>query len=393
MLAVLGSAVAAGLLAACTPTPAASGSTPSSGPATPSPAPSPAQTSTASLPDVEVMAGAMILLGFRGTTTEGNPVLADLVDRHIGALLLSAHDVPSGSDVRNITSPDQLTALCAGLRAAAPGRLLLATDQEGGKVARLGPANGFPATRSAASWGAEGDPDATRAGAQAMALTLRSVGIDLNLAPVVDVDVNPRSPAIGALDRSFSADPAVVTAQAGAFVDGHRAEGVLTCLKHFPGHGSATGDTHRGFVDVTDTWQPEELDPYRDLIAAGRVDSVMVAHVLNGRFDADLPASLSRATVTGLLRDTLGWQGVVVSDDLQMGAITDGWDLSDAIRLAITAGSDLLTFGNNLESFDPGLGRRVHAAILDLVSAGDLTEDRIAESYRRLSALPGGGGA
>jgi beta-N-acetylhexosaminidase len=397
VLAWLAGGAATGALAACTPrgdlAPTAPATTRAAKPAgrtaTPSPGGTPSAQSASTAPDVEVMAGAMILLGFRGTTAGRNPVLDDLVVRHVGALLLAAHDVPSGRDVRNIVSPQQLARLTADLRAAAPGRVLLATDQEGGAVARLGPEKGFPDTRSAASWGAEGDPAATEAGAREMARALVAAGLDYDLAPVVDVDVDPDSPAIGALGRSYSPDPQVVAAQAAAVVRSMRAEGVLTCLKHFPGQGSATGDTHLGFVDVTRTWQPLELDPYRSLLAAGLVDSVMVAHVLNGRYDADLPASLSHATVTGLLRDELGWQGVVVSDDLQMGAIADRWGLRESIRLAITAGTDLLTFGNNLDTFDAALGTHVHDAILDLVRTGDVTQDRLAESWARLTAMAG----
>ncbi len=330
----------------------------------------------------------MLLLGFRGTSLEAdNPVLADLVERHVGSLLLSSHDVPSGATVRNITSPAQLTELCAAIRSAAPGAVLLATDQEGGNVARLTPAYGFPSTRSAASLGAEGSATVTRAAGAAIAQTLAEVGIRLNLAPVVDVNTNPRNPIIGALDRSFSADPAVVASQAAAFIDGHHDHGVLTTLKHFPGHGSSTGDTHQGLVDVSDTWNDLELDPYRALLASGHADSIMVAHVFNSHLDASYPASLSASTVTGLLRESLGFDGVVVSDDLQMGAITSQWSRTEAIRLAVLAGNDLLTFSNNVDSFDPGLGAEVHATLLGLVADGSIPEERIAEAYRRVSAL------
>jgi beta-N-acetylhexosaminidase len=338
--------------------------------------------------DVEVMVGQMILLGFRGTTlTPDAPVVADLRDRHIGSLLIAAHDVPSGRPLRNIASPAQLAALSAAVQETAGRPVLLATDEEGGAVARLGPEFGFPATRSAADLGAAGDVDATRAAGAAIARTLRDAGIRLNLAPVVDVDTNPSNPVIGALGRSYSADPAVVAAQAGAFVAGHRDTGVLTCLKHFPGHGSSTSDSHAGFVDVSSTWQPLELDPYRSLIGAGLADAVMAAHVFNDRIDPTYPASLSSATITDLLRGELGFGGVVISDDLQMGAITQGWGLTDAIRLSVLAGTDILTFSNNLDTYDPDLGRTVHTTLLDLVRSGVVSEDRIAESYARITAL------
>ncbi|MFD1505877.1 glycoside hydrolase family 3 protein [Georgenia yuyongxinii] len=329
----------------------------------------------------------MLLLGFRGTTLEPtNPVVADL-ERHLGGVVLFSRDVPSGSATRNITSPAQVAALTATLQAQADPPLLVTTDQEGGQVARLGPEHGFPATRSAAQLGAMGDPAATRAAAAEMARTLRVAGVNLNLAPVVDVNVNPTNPIIGALGRSFSAHPDVVAEEAAAFVRGHHDEGVLTTLKHFPGHGSSRADTHAGFVDVTDTWSEAELVPYRSLIGQGLADAVMVAHVFNATLDADHPASLSAATITGLLREDLGFDGVVMSDDLQMGAITQQWSFDEAIHLAVQAGTDLLTFSNNLEAFEPDLGARAHATLLDLVRRGEIDEARIAASYERIQLL------
>ncbi|MPV38928.1 glycoside hydrolase family 3 [Georgenia subflava] len=334
------------------------------------------------------MVGQMLMVGFRGTSlAPDNPIVADLRDRHLGAVVLFAHDVPSGDPVRNIDSPQQLSELTAALQAEAHSPLLVATDQEGGRVARLGPEHGFPATASAAELGAADDPAATRQAAAAIARTLRDAGINLNLAPVVDVNLNPANPVIGALDRSFSADPAVVAEQAAAFVQGHHDEGVLTSLKHFPGHGSSRGDSHAGFVDVTDVWSPVELEPYRELIHGGLADSVMVAHVFNAELDPDLPASLSHRTITGLLRDELGYDGVVVSDDLQMRAITDGWSLEEAIRLAVLAGTDLLAFSNNIDFFTPDLGARAYDALMALVASGEVSEERLAQSYERLARL------
>ena len=170
---------------ATAPVATTSGDVPSTG-TSPSTSPSP----SVAVPDVdlEIMIGPLMVLGFRGTTLgAGNPVRGDLVDRHVGTLLLSAHDVPSGSAVRNITSPSQLTDLCAAIREAAPRPVLRCTDEEGGQVARLSPANGFPATRSAASLGTEGSVQVTRAASAAIATTLAGVGIRLNLSPVVDV--------------------------------------------------------------------------------------------------------------------------------------------------------------------------------------------------------------
>jgi beta-N-acetylhexosaminidase len=186
--------------------------------------------------------------------------------------------------------------------------------------------------------------------------------------------------------RCFSADPAAVVRHAAEFVRAHRAQGVLTCLKHFPGHGSATGDTHLGLVDVTRTWSERELAPVVDLITAGLCDMVMSAHVFNARLDAERPATLSRAVLTGLLREKLGFQGVITSDDLEMKAIATHYGLEQSVPAAIEAGVDLLCFGNNL-GYDPDIARRVSDILMRAVQSGRIPEARIDASCGRILAL------
>ncbi|HEX6473838.1 MAG TPA: glycoside hydrolase family 3 N-terminal domain-containing protein, partial [Candidatus Limnocylindria bacterium] len=264
--------------------------------------------------------------------------------------------------------------------------LLIAVDEEGGQVARLGPDHGFPPTVSAAELGAEDDVRVTRRAGRDIARTLRAAGINLNLAPVVDLNLNPDNPIIGALDRSFGADPDLVHRQAAAFMDGHRAIGVWTTLKHFPGHGSATGDTHLGVVDVTDTWQRVELRPFGDLIADGHAQAILTAHVFNARLDPEHPATLSHATITGILRRQLGWRGVVISDDMQMGAIRDAYGYPDAVRLAILAGVDILTIANQ-QVFEEGIVEQTIELVAGMVEDGSIPESRIDQSWRRISDL------
>lgn len=382
-----------GLLASCggsddsrpTPTPT---TPPGTQPASPTAASTPSPTPTQAGPTLEEMVGQMLMLGFRGTElSSDNPILADLRDRNLGGVVLFSQDVPSGGGLRNIESPRQLADLTAALQEAATTPLLVAVDEEGGKVARLGPDHGFPATRSAAELGRIDDVALTRTAAAEIASTLTAAGINLNLAPVVDLNTNPENPIIGALDRSFGASPDLVTRHAEAFIDSHHDRGLLTALKHFPGHGSSRADSHLGFVDVTDTWNRVELEPFRAIIAAGKADLVMVAHLFNRTLNPDYPASLSEATIGGLLRGQLGFQGIVISDDMEMGAITQNYGFEDALRLAINAGNDILVFGNNLTSFDPELGRRAFDTILRLVRSGDISPDRITEAHARLTAL------
>ena len=329
----------------------------------------------------------MVLVGFRGrTAAEAEPTLRTIADGHIGGVVLFSRDQLTG-EPRNIESPEQLATLTADLQAASKRwPLLVAVDQEGGQVARLGPAFGFPATRSAAELGALHDLDVTRAEARAIASTLVAAGITLNLAPVVDLAVNPTNPIIAAVGRSYGADPARVIAQAGAFIEAHHELGVRCTLKHFPGHGSSTGDTHLGVVDVTDTWTAVELEPFRALIANGLADAVLTAHVFNSHLDPDHPATLSRATVDGILRAEMGFEGAVLSDDLQMGAIRDAYGFDEAVALAIEAGIDLLVVANQLV-YEPDVADRMVDLIVRLVTSGRISEDRIDESVARIGRL------
>lgn len=387
--------VAGATLAACAR--AIESITPSAHPSpTASPTPSAAPSPTTApggqpVPALRDRIGQMLVVGFRGRTPdEAAPALRDVAEHGLGGVVLFTVDQPTGGS-RNVASPDQLATLVGSLSAAATGLpLFVAIDQEGGRVARLGPANGFPASRSAAELGATGDPEATREAAAVIAATLAAAGITMNLAPVLDLAVNPDNPIIGALGRSFAADPATVTAHATAFIEAHRAAGVLTAIKHFPGHGSARGDTHLGVVDVTDEWSRAELGPFENVVAAGLADAVLTAHVFNAALDAERPATLSRPTITGLLRDRIGFDGVVISDDLQMGAIRAEYGHEEAVALAIEAGVDVLLIANQVV-YEPDVVVRTIDLVERLVRQGRIGEDRIDASYRRIARLKGAG--
>lgn len=338
---------------------------------------------------LDVKIGQMILAGFRGPTlNHNNPIGSDLRDRYLGGVVLFDHDVATATDGRNIRSPAQLAALNQTLQTTTPVKpLLISVDQEGGKVDRLKASQGFPPSYSQEHLGKLNNLALTHAYARRTARTLRSVGVNLNLAPVVDLNLNPDNPIIGAYERSFSADPDHVTAHAVQMIRAHREVGVLTTLKHFPGHGSAGGDTHSGFVDVTGTWSEVELEPFRNIIRAGLCDTVMTAHVFNATLDPTYPATLSHPTINGLLREELGWDGVVISDDMGMGAITQHFGFEEAIERAIRAGVDILAFANNGSRFDPTIAARAHQTIRRLVERGEIAQARIDRSYHRILRL------
>jgi beta-N-acetylhexosaminidase len=202
----------------------------------------------------------------------------------------------------------------------------------------------------------------------------------------VDLDLNPENPIIGKLERSFSREPATVTRHALAVIDAHRRYGILTAPKHFPGHGSAAGDTHEGFVDVTGRWSAVELEPFQSLIRQGKADMIMSAHIFNGKLDPAWPATLSARTLNGLLRQEMGFEGVVISDDLQMKAIAARYGLETVIRQAILAGVDILLFANN-SVFEEDIAARAAETIRALVEKGDIPRERIDESFRRIMKL------
>ena len=253
-------------------------------------------------------------------------------------------------------------------------------------ISRLTPATGFPKVASEASIGRLDDVAATTDWGRLIATTLASVGINVNLAPVVDLDVNPRNPAIGALGRSFSADPAVVTRLALAEIRAHHESSIATTLKHFPGLGSATSNTDFGVADVTKTWTRTELEPFQAIIQSGVADIVMAGHLVNRKLDPDRPASLSPAIVTNLLRGELGWAGVVITDDLQAGAITSAFGAEEAIALAIEAGNDLLLLANQ-QGYDPKVATKTIDTIEGLVRAGRISPARLDESRLRVEGV------
>lgn len=336
---------------------------------------------------LSIKIGQMLMIGFRGLTVSDSPEIAtDITERRIGGVVLFDRDVPSHSPVRNISSPEQLSRLTLELQNLSEIPLFIAIDQEGGKVNRLKPSMGFPASVTAEHLGTLDNPDSTRAAAAVTAQTLREMHIGLNFAPVADLNVNPENPVIGKAGRSFSRNPDVVIRNIAETIKTYHGEGILATLKHFPGHGSSTTDTHLDFTDITESWSEEELEPYRALIASGYHDVVMTAHVFNGKLDPLYPATLSKATLDGLLRGKLGFKGVIVSDDMQMRAIADRYGLETAIRLAIEAGVDVLLFGNNT-AYDPAVTIKATAIIRSLVAKKLISEERIEQSYRRIMEL------
>lgn len=287
------------------------------------------------------------MLGIRGGMP-GDPELELDLDAcaHAGVrmVILFDHDLATDGE-RNVRSPDQIRVLTDHVRSRLGDDAQVAIDQEGGRVQRLSRAHGFegwPSARAFASLTKEDQWSQSRS----MAGTLREAGVTINFTPCVDVNIDPASPVIGALDRSFASDPADVAVCATRVVRAHQESGVSCVLKHFPGHGSASVDSHHDLADISHSWDRErELAPYHALL--GEAVGVMTGHLMLDQLDTDRPASLSHAVTTGLLRNELGFAGPVFTDALDMEGVRARWSLEDTMRLAVEAGADVLVHACN----------------------------------------------
>jgi len=337
--------------------------------------------------NIDEVIGQMLMVGFRGfEITPGNFIYRDLVQYKIGGVALYDRDVISGTYDRNIKSADQIRKLVSQLQELGNNQLLIAIDQEGGRVNRLKTAYGFPPTVSAQYLGNLNNLDSTYFYSNMMAQTMAAVNLNMNFAPCVDVNVNPTNPVIGGIERSFSADPLQVVNHADKFILAHRNNHILTCIKHFPGHGSSQTDSHLGFTDVTNSWSANELIPYRKLLEKGSVDMVMTAHIFNANLDSLYPATLSKNIITGILRNQIGYDGVVITDDMQMKAISDYFGLEQAVEKTIEAGVDIIMFPNN-NIYDPEIVPKVFTIIKNMLASGKVTESRLLKSYYRILKL------
>ncbi len=339
-------------------------------------------------PTLEEMIGQMIMIGFRGLeVNSSSDIVKDINKYHIGGIILFDYDVPSKSSPRNIVDPIQTKKLIHDLKELTTDDLFVAVDSEGGLVNRLKPKYGFAQINSAQKMG-EGEPEDTYTQAMALGLELAYLEINTNFAPVVDVNVNQDNPVIGKIERSFSEDPQKVYEHAGYFIDAMHQYNIISALKHFPGHGSSTQDSHIGLVDITGTYQEQtELYPYQKLIEDGKADIIMTAHVMNRDIDPSNPATLSEKFLQQILRQRLGYEGVIISDDMQMGAIVENFGFETAIRKAINAGCDILIFSNNGSEYENDIAKKAFEAIMAAVEENEIDKENIVSSYGRIMKL------
>jgi beta-N-acetylhexosaminidase len=332
--------------------------------------------------------GQMILVGFRGLNAlEAQPTIRNIAAGTVGAVVLYDVDAETGG-LRNIQSRDQLRELIAALKAANEIPVLVTVDAEGGFYHRLKEKYGFAPTTPAAEMGARGDLAFTRIAAGNIASQLADVGIDMNLAPVVDL-LNPANLTVSARRRSFSSDPAIVAAHAREFILAHREHGVLTAAKHFPGMGGILRPYSPGLGELIEAWSTDELEPYRALLKEDLLDAVLATRVTHSELDAEYPGCLSPKIIDGLLRREMGFNGVVISDAMEMLAIWDVYGYERGTILAINAGVDILLFCNEsgIVPYSNDRGSETVQIVVDAVARGEIAESRINEACRRILAL------
>lgn len=324
-------------------------------------------------------AARMLLLGFIGDNadTDGaRHVASHLSERRIGGVLFLRHNVRSREGVEG------MTAWFNGLSPDA----WMAVDQEGGAVQRLSSDLGYSAIPRAHVVSEERSVDEAAELYRAAAHEFRAAGFNMNLAPVADVQ-DDENGVIGRWGRGYGDDGERIAAYAGAFIEAFEQVGANCAIKHFPGHGTSTGDSHHGFVDISSTWTEAELEPFRRLINAGQAHLIMGGHLTHSGLDpAGDPVTFSRPILTDLLRGQMGYTGALITDDLDMGAIRENYNQREAVIRSIQAGNDIIMMSNSAAP-DPELPQRFADWVEEAVAAGELTERRIDQSMARLDVL------
>jgi beta-N-acetylhexosaminidase len=333
-------------------------------------------------PSLDAMIGQMLLIGFHGSSPGGKNarrVAQQIATGQIGGVILMD---------RNIRSPKQVRALTSRLHNTGhPLTPIISVDQEGGLVQRLSAKKGFKAYPTARTVARLYKPKKARRIYKSMAQELAKAGFNLNYGPVLDLNLNQRNPVIGRLGRSYGADPDRVVAYARAFISAHREFNVLTSVKHFPGHGSSWTDSHKRFVDLSKTWKKIEMEPYRALARDGAIDTLMVGHLYHPAFSTNqrLPATLTSTAIEGWVRGQLGFQGVVITDDLEMGAIRRYHNLRTTLIKAVQGGNDILMF--SAAGADPKFVPKATKILRDAVNDGTIPRKRVAQAYARIKSL------
>jgi beta-N-acetylhexosaminidase len=327
---------------------------------------------------LEQQVGRMLVLGFFGshpTTPGADKIEEHLHARRIGGVLFLGHNLQSR------TGTEELVARFH----AAQSDAWLALDHEGGYVQRLDDSLGFATIPKAGDVSQIGLEEA-RVIYKKAADAFADAGFNFNLAPIADLH-DERNAVIGRYRRAYGSDPETVVAYCTAFIDAYKARGVACALKHFPGHGRSSVDSHHGIVDLTETWTLKEAAPFGDLIRNGRAHAIMSGHLINRHLDpSGAPATLSSPILQGLLRQQMRFEGVILTDDLDMAAVRDRYSRRQAVIAAIASGNDLIVISNTAEP-DPSLPERIIEWVDEAITSGELDPETISLANARLDKL------
>ncbi|MDH5464562.1 MAG: glycoside hydrolase family 3 protein [Thiovulaceae bacterium] len=323
----------------------------------------------------------VLLLGFEGATLKESPSIKKDIQAGLGSIILFDGFQDKSRGANNVKSPKQLKKLISDMQALSPEPLLTCIDQEGGTVTRLKEEIGFLSLPSAESVGTKDSLEYSKNLYAKLASELKDLGINCVFAPVVDLAIEPKNPVIFQRQRSYSADPKIVAKHAEIFMDAMRDKKIFSIIKHFPGHGSSLSDSHKGFVDVSDTWKEVELEPFVKLIDKNKVEMIMTAHIFNKHIDSKYPATMSYNTNTKLLKNKLGFKGLMISDGLQMHAISKNFSLEETVEKTLNSGVDILLFANQLgfNSRDELVG-----VVKKLIKQKKLSEESIRRKAERI---------
>ena len=329
--------------------------------------------------DLDEMTGQLIMTGFVGNSVKSKGfknVLKQVKNGEITGVIFFED---------NIKNKDEFIKMTSAIKnSKAKHTPFIAIDMEGGIIQRMNSKNGFKDFKSAKQTANLSLDEAYQEYLE-LAKMLKEANINYNLAPCVDLSINKDS-IIEKKERSFSSDPKVVTDYSAQFIKAHYENKIITALKHFPGHGTPTGDTHFGFVDGTETYSEDELYPYLQNANLNPMQTVMISHIYNKNFDDRYPASLSYETIEKFLRVQTDFDGVIISDDLNMGAIEKNFELNEVVSLAINAGENILLFSNR-EKPDKNLAKKISIYIKNGLIDGDILTENINNSYKKIIKL------
>ncbi|MBQ8848666.1 MAG: glycoside hydrolase family 3 protein [Candidatus Gastranaerophilales bacterium] len=325
--------------------------------------------------DIDYKIGQMIILGFDGKTTHSfgfKKVLKQIKNNEISGVIYFG---------KNIKSKEDLIKMNEKILSSSKITPFISIDNEGGQIQRYNFYN-HPSAKEIS----KNNINYAKEEYSKMAKLEKELKFNLNFAPCVDLELNPNS-IIAIKERSYGKNPETVSKYASIFIEEHNKNKILTSIKHFPGHGSIDIDTHKNFADATKTFIDDEIEPYNLLKNYNDMNMVMVSHIYNSKIDEIYPASLSKKTIKGLLINKIGFNGVIISDDYDMGAIRKNYTLNEIVVNSISSGVNILLFSNNIKTKDKNLAKKIHKIVKKEIKNGNINPQDIDNSFEKIMAI------